>query len=372
MVRTLHRRRGFTLVELLVVNAIIAVLIGLLLPAVQKVREAAARTQCQNNLKQIGLATHTYASTYSSKMPPIYYAPKFKGYYHPQSFFFAILPFIEQDPMHNTGLAPQPIAAPTAWTSGGTGTLDGNTGATPIVNLTWTCTDTGLGGPIYNNGFVKLFVCPSDPTNSPSSGVSFAGNITNGWGGSSYAANYQLFGSKSDTRNQGTSGIAAFPADWISPYNIGNIPDGNSNTIMVADKYAQYPGTPGQFTDPNGKTQQAVNLTFWPANYPEDGPSGYTFNPASTPPVVQTVTQNAPMFGYTGYAPAGVCYDVPQIRVTPALADYRLVQAGHTGVVQVVMADGSARGVSAGVSQPTWQNAITPNDGLSLGPDWND
>jgi len=99
------RSRGFTLIELLVVIAIIAILIGLLLPAVQKVRDAAARAQSQNNLKQMGLAVNNIASTYNGAMPPSYGSFPAGATVASTSLFFHILPYIEQQNLYNSGAA---------------------------------------------------------------------------------------------------------------------------------------------------------------------------------------------------------------------------------------------------------------------------
>jgi prepilin-type N-terminal cleavage/methylation domain-containing protein len=177
-----QKRLGFTLIELLVVIAIIAILVGLLLPAVQKVRAAAARTKCINQLKQTVLACHAYNDA-NNGLPPTYGAQTNIAYAPTGSTFWFLLPFMEQQNLYN--------------------------------QANYTSTNTGTFGTYVGYAYnvpMKMFQCPSDPT------VQTAGTSVTGVG--SYVSNFQVFGSIG-----GTSSVA-------------NMPDGTSNTIFFAETFA--------------------------------------------------------------------------------------------------------------------------------------
>ncbi len=193
-------RRGFTLIELLVVIAIIAVLIGLLLPAVQKVREAAARTQCINNLKQMGLALHSYHDA-NSCFPP--------GYLSTQAYTDGatdtapgwgwgtfILPYIEQGNLYSQMNLQQPIPA-----------------TTPIQNL------------------IKMYTCPSDSNAQAAFMIKDAvGTNLMLAGPSSYAAS--CGGDESDTADPTGKGV--FYRN--SKTKITDMTDGSSQTILIGER----------------------------------------------------------------------------------------------------------------------------------------
>ena len=316
--RMVKRWRGFTLIELLVVIAIIAILIGLLLPAVQKVREAAARTQCSNNLKQMSLAVHNFHDSLK-QYPPLLGRFNQPGPAPGQpnnppwgNVHFYILPFIEQDNFYKSTYDPN---------------VDGNkssNGYRPWINR-WK--------PI------KTYICPSDPS-IPATGLGSNVYVA-GWRDNpsltTYASNAQVFSTVNINgqiiSNDLWTGAARMP---------GSFPDGTSNTIMFAERY----GTCGYYQ----------NNTSYPA-----GSGGSVWN----------------WWGEDSAQPAFAVYSVGpgskfQVQPTPyqIACNPFLASTPHTSGMQVALCDATVRTVSSGVSATTWWAACTPAGGEVLGSDW--
>ena len=330
------KRSAFTLIELLVVIAIIAILIGLLLPAVQKVREAAARTQCSNNCKQLGLGLHNYESTFQHFPPAsqiswwLSVSDKddfldFTSRYFGPNWACILLPFIEQDNLYKTTLGPEP-------TWGGSSCRNGNQA------LTYSQWNSNL----LNKTLVKSFVCPSDPT----LGTQWSGNQSV----SSYGFNGQVHTQAICVGASQGGGL------WGSQRRFPSyITDGTSNTLAYTEKEITQYGVPytGQLPD------QGMNY------YPDWGPILFSsFEPSGQP-------------GPNGAPPAAAMFLIqPKMgcnatgQGTGGCAPGYAPSTGHTGGIMVAMYDGSVRLVAQGTSLTTWWAAITPQNGDLLGPDW--
>jgi prepilin-type N-terminal cleavage/methylation domain-containing protein len=327
-----RRSRAFTLIELLVVIAIIAVLIGLLLPAVQKVRESAAKSSCTNNLKQLGLAAQKCHESFG-RLPPVHgwypgtNVPRSGAGYG--SVLFHLLPNLEQTNLYQS--------------SSGSYTINGVTynAYSPIQNAA-----------VYD-ATVPVFQCPSDLSNQSGHPAGMAE------GGSSYAANFFAFGTATGSypNGIGTAPYTVTSWNWWGANRFPtNFPDGLTNTVLFVEKYARCEYPPGQTTGGgtmwahSGTVGTASGQSWWPVVM---APDFAKYNPGCYGPNAGAMfqVQPAPFMG-TG----GAC-------------DFTRASTAHN-TIQVALADGSVRSVSPSISITTWWFAFTPAGREVMPSDW--
>jgi len=299
-----------------VVIAIIAILIALLLPAVQKVREAANRTTCVNNMKQVGIATHAIHDVYRS-LPPLAassdtfglqglsgpYQTTNTGY----TIFCWLLPFVEQDNVYKS--------------------ITANLGVVAAIR----------------NTIIKPYVCPSDPS-SPGGTTSNA--TVTGEAVSNYVANYLVFG---NATSGGLAGSARIPATFI---------DGTSNTVLYGEAYGSCATGGGSLWAEISN----VSYSYLPAMC-----VGATSGVAYASGTVATKAALGQTYATGSEAtPCNIFQAVPTI----SSCNYQQAQSAHPGGMNVVLGDASVRFVSANILQTTWARACDPRDGNVLGTDW--
>jgi prepilin-type N-terminal cleavage/methylation domain-containing protein len=305
------RQAGFTLVELLVVIAIIGILIGLLLPAVQKVREAALRTQCSNNLKQIVLAAHNCNDTHKA-LPPLcapdgwtaitLAAPDFDG--APFTVFTWLLPFVEQDSIFR--------------------------------NCTWGNVPPGLYCGGQYNQTVRTYICPADPTVTAGGFSQTTNGGSNLFSAGCYAANYLCFGNPEGGGDYDcVQGGNSLPRSF---------PDGLSNTVFFGECYASC----GLW----GSAANAASALYADSTRPWRSIMCHNTLDKSVAP---------------GYAPCNL-FQVQPVEFNTC--DPSRPQTAHPSGMNCGLGDGSVRPVAATVSATTWAAACDPRDGGVLGPDW--
>lgn len=354
----LKTRPGFTLIELVVVMAVVFIMLAMLLPSVSRSREAARRAQCKSNLRQLGLALHTYHDA-NKMFPPATTGADPVGYGvggPNNSAFAALLPFIEWSPRYN------------AWASSIAG-LNGATnywGTNPYApNYAPFVASPDDGNYPPWQGTISLLICPSDANGGA------GGN--NGIGGNTYRFSFGTLVEDNTGKSPKKSVDGVFgPRGYI--FGIADISDGASNTILMSEHLSgggnprevrvavAWPGTtrgftasgPGSANTPqncmalatNGALYNRGTTVFqttgyqWPNNQPFFTGCNTVINPNGPS---CTSSQRGPGFGY----------------FTPS--------SRHNDTVQVVMADVSVRQVNSSIDNATWRALGTRNGNDNVG-----